>query len=56
MLRKVLVYYTLLIYDLEFTAPCWSATSSLLPLYHFFWGGGQDPIDPLNTPMDIKCQ
>ena len=29
-LRKVLAYYTLLVHDLEFTTPCWSAASSLL--------------------------
>ena len=32
MLRKVLAYYTLLVYDLEFTTPYWSMTSSLLHL------------------------
>ena len=54
-LRKVLAWYTLLVYDLEFTTPCWSATSSLLHLNQFYGGGGQGPLGPppLNTPMNI---
>ena len=33
--RKFLAWYTLLVDDLEFTIPCWSATSSLLHLNQF---------------------
>ena len=33
--RKFLAWYTLLVDDLEFTTPCWSATSSLLHLNQF---------------------
>ena len=46
-----LTWYTLLVYALEFTTPCWSATSSLLHLNQF-QGEGQCPLAPLlNTPM-----
>ena len=34
--KKKSSYYTLLVYDLEFTTPCWSATSSLLHLNQFY--------------------
>ena len=34
-LKKVIAWYTLLVYDLEFTTSCWSATSSLLHLNQF---------------------
>ena len=37
---KVLAYYTLFVGDLDFTTPCWSATSSLLHLNQFWEGGG----------------
>ena len=33
--KKILAWYTLLVDDLEFTTPCWSATSSLLHLNQF---------------------
>ena len=33
--RKSFAWYTFLVYDLEFTTPCWSATSSLLHLNQF---------------------
>ena len=33
--KNILVYYTLLVYDLAFSAPCWSAISSLLHLNQF---------------------
>ena len=32
---KITYLYTLLVYDLEFTPACWSATSGLLHLNHF---------------------
>ena len=44
--RKALVHYTLLVYDFEFTTPCWPATSNLLhcvQFIYFFGGGGQGP-------------
>ena len=34
-LKNSLAWYTLLVYDLEFSTPCWSATSSLLHLNQF---------------------
>ena len=47
-----------MVHDLEFTKPCWSATSSLLHLNQFWGGeggeggGGEAPLaPPLNTPM-----
>ena len=48
--RKALVHYTLLVYDFEFTTPCWPATSNLLHCvqFFFFWGGGGKD---LNTSM-----
>ena len=56
MSRKILAWYTLLVDDLEFTTPCWSATSSLLHLVGLrprvyytlinFRGGGQGPLAP----------
>ena len=45
-LKKSLAWYTLLVYDLEFTTPCWSATSSLLHLNQFRGGGGEAPLAP----------
>ena len=49
--KKSFAWYTFLVYDLEFTTPCWSATSSLLHLNQFR-GGGKAPLPPpLNTPM-----
>ena len=45
--RQFLAWYTLLVDDLEFTTPCWSATSSLLHLNHFRGGGGgKAPLAP----------
>ena len=38
-LRKISACYTLLVYDLKFTTPCWSVTSSLL---HVSQGRPQD--------------
>ena len=32
---------TLMVYDLKFATPCWSATSSLLHLYPILGGGGR---------------
>ena len=47
-----LLDYTFLVCDLDFTTPCWSATSSLLHLNQFWRGGGASPTcPPLNTPM-----
>ena len=54
MLRKVLACYILLVYDLELTTPCWSATSSLLRLNQ--WGGGKAPLAPLPPPPPQKRQ
>ena len=45
MSRQFLAWYTLLVDDLEFTTPCWSATSSLLHLNHFR-GRGKAPLAP----------
>ena len=39
-LGHFLAWYTLLVDDLEFTTPCWSATSSLLHLNQYYGGGG----------------
>ena len=33
--KKSFAWYTFLVYDLEFTIPCWYATSSLLHLNQF---------------------
>ena len=55
--QKVFEFYTLLVYDLEFTTPCWSATSSLQHLNQIYGGGGGGGGKallaslPLNTPM-----
>ena len=44
-----------MVYDLEFTTPCWSATSSLYYTLTNFRGGGQGPLapPPLNTPCNV---
>ena len=59
MQSKFLAYHTFLVCDLDFTTPCWSATSSLLHLNQFSGGGGaKPPWPPLNTPMlssNINC-
>ena len=49
-------YYTLLVYDFEFTTPCWSVTSSLLHLnqFFFFWGG-QGPHSPPPQYANDHC-
>ena len=48
MLRKVLAYSILLVYDFEFTTPCCTMTSSLIHLYQLGGGGGgKAPLAPL---------
>ena len=44
--KKSFAWYTFLVYDLEFTTPCWSATSSLLHLNQFRGGGARPPCPP----------
>ena len=50
MQRNFLAYHIFLVCDLDFTTPCWSATSSLLYLNPFSGGGGgggrQGPLGP----------
>ena len=44
--------FIFLVYDLEFTTPCWSTTSSLLHLNQLCGGGGRGgQRSTLNTPM-----
>ena len=45
-LRKLPAKYGLMVYDIEFTALCWSAASSSHHLNQFR-GGGQGPLGPL---------
>ena len=54
-LQKVLLYYTILVYGLEFTTPYWFALLCKLEfITSFFWDEGrkgEGPISPFNTPI-----
>ena len=53
-LRKLSACYTLLVYDLEFTTPCWTATLSLLHLNQF-GGGGRCTVPLTPSPSIRQC-